>query len=65
MGKQIGALAAAAVAVANGEFSQAKSIMAAYEQDFVDSWERIKNPTTGGKGSTLMAYATGAGNGCA
>lgn len=61
VGKQIGALAAAAVAVANGEFSQAKSIMAAYEQDFVDSWERIKNLTTGGKGSTLMAYATGAG----
>lgn len=61
VGKQIGALAAAAVAVANGEFSQAKSIMAAYEQDFVDSWERIKNLTTGGKGSTLLAYATDAG----
>lgn len=61
VGKQIGALAAAAVAAARGDLSEAKNIMSAYEQDFVASWERIKNLTTGGKGSTLFAYATDAG----
>lgn len=61
VGKQVGALAAAAVAAARGNFSEAKAIMSAYEQDFVESWERIKNLTTGGKGSTLLAYATDAG----
>lgn len=61
VGKQIGALAAAAVAAARGDFGEAKTIMSAYEQDFRESWERIKNLTTGGKGSTLFAYATGEG----
>lgn len=61
VGKQIGALAAAGVAVARGQFGEAANIMREYANDFAESWQRIKNLTTGGQGSTLQSYALGSG----
>lgn len=61
VGKQIGALAAAGVAVARGQFGEAANIMREYANDFSESWQRIKNLTTGGQGSTLQSYALGSG----
>lgn len=61
VGKQIGALAAAAVSVAKGDFSAARDIMNQYAADFEESWSRIKNLTTGGRGTTLEAFALNSG----
>lgn len=60
-GRAIGALAAAAVTAAQGQFADAANIMRMAADDASASWERIKNLGTGGKGSTLFAYATNAG----
>lgn len=61
VGQQIGALAAAAVSVAKGDFGAARNIMSEYAKDFEEKWERIKNLATGGKGSALEAYALNTG----
>lgn len=61
VGKQIGALAAAAVAAAKGQFGDARAIMSEYAKDFENSWERIKTLMTGGSGSTLQAFALNSG----
>lgn len=61
VGKQIAALAASAAFAFKGEFASASQVLKDYEQDFNASWSRMKNLMTGGEGSTLNAYATGAG----
>ena len=61
VGKQIGAMVAAAAFAIKGEFSSAAQVLKDYESDFVASWERIKNLTTGGTGSVLQTYALGGG----
>lgn len=60
-GRAIGGLAAAAASAASGQFADAANIMRMAADDASASWERIKNLGTGGKGSTLFAYATNAG----
>lgn len=60
-GRGIGALAAAAVQAAKGEFTSAANIMRAAADDASESWERIKSLGTGGRGSALEAYALNRG----
>lgn len=61
VGKQIGALAAAAVAAAKGQFGEARTIMSEYAKDFQESWQRIQTLMSGGSGSTLQAFALNTG----
>lgn len=58
-GRAIGALAAAAAAAASGDFTAAAAIMREAWGDAEQSWERIKNLTTGGEGSVSLTYAKG------
>lgn len=61
VGTGLGGLAAAAVAVARGEFSEAKTIFKAMQDDAAASVERIKQLLTGGEGSALRSYALNSG----
>lgn len=61
VGTGIGGLAAAAVAVARGEFSEARSIFKAMQDDAAASVQRIQNLLTGGEGSALRSYALNSG----
>lgn len=61
VGKGIAALAAAATFAVKGEFSSAAQVMRDAASDAEKSWERIKNLTTGGDGSTLQTFALGGG----
>ena len=61
VGKGIAALAASATFAVKGEFSTAAQVMRDAASDAEKSWERIKNLTTGGDGSTLQTFALGGG----
>lgn len=63
IGKALGGLAAATVAALSGDLSSAANILENTWADLSTSGQKIADLLSGGKGSTLLAYATGAGGG--
>ena len=63
VGRALGGLAAATVAALGGDLAGAANILENTWADLSTSGQKIADLLTGGKGSTLLAYATGAGGG--
>lgn len=63
VGRALGGLAAATVAALGGDLAGAANILENTWADLSTSGQKIADLLSGGKGSTLLAYATGAGGG--